>query len=189
MERIGADSTVSAQAALQQVAALAAPAGSRIEVTPANGRYVVRVAFKMSALTQHEKGAVTKHQTIAAMRREVRALSAQVMRDLFDYCGVRGIERLSVSCNHTVQQANVPAAATESERRDLLRRAGVAMSCIYRARIDAAAASRITEWRTAPNTALLDLISVDYDGLDAITITQASRTGAREADPEMPLQF
>ena len=52
------------------------------------------MAFKMSEVSAHEKGAVTKHTSTSSMRREIEELSACRIKELFDYCGSRGIERL-----------------------------------------------------------------------------------------------
>ncbi len=125
MQQVGVDPTRSAQEALAEVARLAAPPGSRIEVIPSGDRFAVRVAFRMSALSLHESGAVTKHHTTQSMRREIERLSARVMKAMYDYCGTRGIEKLSITCNHALRRSIIPPNATESEKHELLLRAPV----------------------------------------------------------------
>jgi hypothetical protein len=106
MEQVGHDPQRNAQQAFAEVARLAAPPGSRIDVRPSGKRFAVQVAFRMSALSQNESGAVTKHHTTESMRREIRDLSADVMKALFDYCGSRGIEKLWVTCNHAMRRTS-----------------------------------------------------------------------------------
>ena len=112
MEALGRDPALTAQAALEKVATLAAPSGARVEVVPMGNSFRVRDAIMMSSLSSHEAGAVTKHTTIDSLRAEIQDLSTQVLCDLYDYCGSRGIESVSVSCDHTVRQAMIPRDAT-----------------------------------------------------------------------------
>jgi hypothetical protein len=171
MEKLGRDANVSAQQALHLVATLASPRASRIDVSKQGDAFVVRVAFRMSALSRDEKGAVTKHHTTDAMRREIERLSTRVIRDLFDYCGSRGIGKISVSCNHALRRAPIPPNATPAEREELLRNAPVVMANLYRASIERKSAATISNWRKAPYRTIRDIMLTEYDGLADLSIS------------------
>ncbi len=190
MERLGKDPRVSARDALAEVARLASPPGSRIEVTLQDNLFLVKVAFRMSSLSAQEAGAVTKHHTPAEMRREVETLSAQVIRELFDYCGTRGIARLQVSCNHAVHQSlEPPDGSTEEESRYLRARTKVVMDRLYRVGFDPAAASLIADWRRASVSQIVARMKVDYDGFDRLTITPSHFPTPQGRDPDLTLKF
>jgi hypothetical protein len=188
MEQLGRDPALGAQSALEEVARLASPPGSRVEVTSAADRFVVRVAFKMSAVTEQETGAVTKHRSTAAMQREIEELSARLIKELFDYCGSRGIERLSVSCNHAVRRGLVPEGATEAERRHLLGQAGVVMASLYRVSVGGPQAATVGSWREISTSEVMRLMRVEQNGLKNLSIEGWS-SGGRQRDPDMPLEF
>jgi hypothetical protein len=188
MERLGHDPSVAAKSALESVARMASPRGSRVEVTSAGDRFAVRVAYKMSEVTADEKGAVTKHHSTASMRREIEALSARLIKELFDYCGSRGIERLSVSCNHTVRQSHIPKAATEAERQHLRQQAGSVMSCLHRVSVDGLQAVTLANWREVSVPQVIRLLRVELDGLTDLTIDGYASPGAQQ-DANMQLEF
>ncbi|MBN8248474.1 MAG: hypothetical protein J0L84_13670 [Verrucomicrobia bacterium] len=189
MSRLGADPRVSARDALREVGLLAAPPGSRVEVTPEGDRFLVQVAFKMSELTENEAGAVTKHANAESLRREVEEISARVLRELYDSCGTRGIASLQVSCNHAVRQSPIPDAATPAERREILSRAPEVMDKLYRMRMDGATAMTIADWRRVSVSELLRRMTVDYDGFDKLTLSQGDGSSGPGSDPETPLKF
>ncbi|MBL9175421.1 MAG: hypothetical protein JNL10_17905 [Verrucomicrobiales bacterium] len=189
MSRLGADPRVSAREALTEVGRLSSPPGSRVEVVPSGDQFVVRVAFKMSALASEETGAVTKHKSNESMRREVEEISARVLRDLFDSCGTRGIAKIQVSCNHAVQRGIVPSEATESERREIMSRSSMVMDKLYRMSLDAAGARAIGDWRRLPLSELLRRMSVEFDGFNALTINPSLGPTGDPKDPNTPLQF
>ena len=187
MARIGADSSIAAQDALKQVAQMASPLGSRVDVQPTGPGFSVRVAFKLAALTRDEAGTMTKHHTVAALRREVEALSAGVMKQLFDYCGSRGIERLSVSCNRTVLESPIPLGVSEAEREALLKGAETVLRSVYRISIRSDSAHAVSNWRAASEWQVLRLATVEKDGLRDITISSDAMRSLRDAD--MPPEF
>jgi len=190
MERVGHDPAVAAQAALEEVARLAAPPGSRVEVTPSGERFMVKVAFRMSVLSANEAGAVTKHHTTGSMKREIEDLSARVMQDLFDYCGSRGIEKISVSCNHALRRASlIPANATAEEKAELLARAAVTMGNLYRASLDHTQARAVPDWRQVSMRILNGMMQVEYDGLRTLQISGAQADSPETRDPEGQLEF
>lgn len=189
MERVGGDATVQAKVALEIVTVLASPPGSRVEVSPLGDGFGVRVAFRMSALTKDEAGAVTKHHDTVSMRREIEDLSAQVMKDLFDYCGSRGIERLSVSCNHALQRPLIPLAATPAEQEQLSSRAKPVMGNLYRVSLDRAKAREVADWRRISNPQVIAQMSVEHDGLWNLTITGKQSSRSEQRDPEGELEF
>jgi hypothetical protein len=187
MEQVGKDPQKSAVEALQEVARLAAPPRSRIEVTPSGERFAVRVAFLMSAVSANEAGAVTKHHDTASMRREVQQLSARVMKALFDYCGSRGVEGLSVTCNHAIHRTPIPANATEEERQELLQRAPIVLARLYRVSLSGDAARRVENWRKIPVTKVIGIMNVEIDDLRDLEITGKSMGQGR--DPAGELEF
>ncbi len=187
MQKVGHDPTRTAQEALAEVAQLAAPPGSRIEVTPSGDRFAVRVAFRMSALSANETGAVTKHHSTRSMQQEIEKLSAEVTKALFDYCGSRGIEKLSVTCNHALRRTLIPPNATESERAELLGRAPVAFCRLYRVSLDWNDARSVPDWRSITERKVISMMTVELNELKTLTI---SGTGVSPAlDPEGQLEY
>jgi hypothetical protein len=190
MQKVGGDPSLAAREALDEVARLAAPPGSRVEVTNAYDKFAVRVAFKMSALSRAEAGLGTKHRSIESMRRETREASAAVIRELFDYCGARGIARLSVSCNHAVyRHGYIPGAATEAERKELEKRGAVMMACLYRVTIDASQAMGVGSWRAISIPQVMQIMRVDYDAMTGLKLGDLPADLPWKEDPEMELEF
>jgi DNA-directed RNA polymerase subunit RPC12/RpoP len=191
MERLGMDATVAAQTAIEKVARLASPGGSRVEVAPDGDGYRVRVAFMMSRLSDNESGAFTKHKTTAALRVEIQELSAQVMRDLYEYCGSRGIKSIAVTCDHTLRETQIPPGATEAEREELLQRAKPIPGRLYRVSLDQFHAQAVVNWRSLALSRLTQLWAVEYDGLTHLTLTtiQGSPLGSDQRDAVGELQF
>jgi hypothetical protein len=190
MQNAGSDPSLATREALQEVARLALPPGSRVEVTNAHDKFAVRVAFKISALSREEAGVGTKHRSIDSMRLEAQQASACVIRELFDYCGARGIARLSVSCNHALyRHSYIPTAATEAERRELEKRGAVMMACLYRVTIDASQAMRVANWRAISIPRVIELMRVDYDAMAGIKFTDLPAELPPQEDPAMELEF
>jgi hypothetical protein len=189
MEQWGRDASLAAQAAIQKVAELSAPAGSRVAVTPDGDGFIVRVAFLMSRLSQNEAGAVTKYQTPEAMRHEIQGLSAQVLRNLYAYCGARGIKSISVTCNHTLRQAVVPPGATPEERRMLIEQGTPVPSRLFRVSLDQAHAREIVDWLRVPIPTVVAISTVEYDGLNMLTLIPNSARFGDAQDAAGELQF
>ena len=189
MERLGQDRALAAQAALETVARMAAPAGSRVEVTPHGTQFQVRVAFRMAALAKGEAGAVTQHTSRESLRREIEELSARVMKDLFDFCGWRGIEKLCVSCNHAAHQTLQPQNETLSERQELFQRAPIVMSRLYRVSLAQEVARAVTDWRQLSAPQIIRMQTVEYDGLKTLEITENLTPTAERSDPTGLLEF
>ena len=189
MDNLGRDPATAAKAALEQVARLALPRGSRVEVTPVGDGFLVRTAFRMSALSPEEAGTATKHETVASMQAEIEEMSARVMKDLFDFCGSRGIEKLSVSCNHALRRILIPPNATGEERKELMSRARLEMGSLYRVSLDKAKARAIGDWRRVPVTRVGAMMKVDYDGLKDVEISHAIQEFLDRRDPEGELEF
>lgn len=189
MSRLGADPRVSAREALSRVALLSAPTGSRAEVVAAGNQFVVRVAFKMSSLATEEAGAVTKHRSKDALRREVEEVSARVLRNLFDSCGTRGIAKIQVSCNHAVRKSIELAEATASERREIFSRAPTVMDKLYRMSLEADAARTVADWRRISLGELLGKMTVEFDGIRTLELETTGNRNPANEDPNTPLQF
>jgi hypothetical protein len=190
MQKAGSDPSLAAREALEEVARLALPPGSRVEVTNAFDKFAVRVAFRISALSPGEAGVGTKHRSIDSMRREAQQASARVIRDVFDYCGARGIARLSVSCNHALyRHSYIPKAATEAERRELEKRGAVMMACLYRVSIDASQAMGVANWRAISIPRVMQLMRVDYDAMAGLKLADFPGEAPLNEDPQMELEF
>lgn len=189
MEQLGQDASVAAQTALEKVARLAAPRDSRVEVMPDGDGFRVRVAFMMSRLSKQESGAVTKHHTTDSMRGEIQELSARVLRDLYDFCGSRGIRAIAVTCNHTLRQSIILPGATQEEQALLLERAKPVPARLYRVNLDETHARSIVDWRRVSLSRVTQLYTVEYDGLVNLTITQTQLGNQHQRDAEGELQF
>jgi hypothetical protein len=187
MEKTGRDPQLSAQKALEEVATLAAPPRSRVQVLPSGDGFSVKVAFRMSALTGNEAGAVTKHHDTESMRREIENLSARVMIALFDYCGSRGIESLSVSCNHAMRQTMIPLDASPAERDELLSRATVIMGKLYRVSLDRQHVTTVSNWRKIAPSKVIGMMTVENDSLKTLQISGTS--SLPQTDPGGELEF
>lgn len=175
VERLGKDPALNAEAALRKVAELVTPAGSRIEVTHDDKALRVRVAFRLSSVDPQEAGGVTQHNSSAELRKEIEETTARVIKDLFDYCGARGIQRLSVSCNRAILTGREP-----SQR--------LVMRSLYRAVIDADKAAAVANWRRISLGQVESMMNVEHDVISGVMITKGRRTGAR-VDPNEPLEF
>jgi hypothetical protein len=186
MEQLGQDATLAAQNALERVALLASPAGSRVQIVPDGDGFRVRVAFMMSRVSQQEEGAVTKHHNTVTMRLEVEELSARLLRDLYRYCGSRGITHISVTCNHTLRQTVVPSGATAAERQQLLERAPPVPARLYRLSLDQSQARSVADWRQVSLSGVVHLCKVEYDGFPTLTITHGLLVQeARDAEGDL----
>jgi hypothetical protein len=190
MQKVGSDPALAAREALEEVARLATPPGSRIEVTNAHDNLALRVAFKMSAVLPSAAGVAMKHKSTASMRREAEEGSAYIMKELFDHCGARGIARLSLSCNYAVYtHSHIPKAATDAERKELEKRGAVIMSCLYRISIDASKAATVPSWRAISVPRVMELMRVDYDGISNLQIGDLPLNVPLNVDPDMQLEF
>lgn len=189
MEQLGQDANLAAQTALEKVAQLASPPRARVEVVPDGDGYRVRVAYMMSSLSRQESGAVTKHHTTESMRGEIQELSARVLRDLYSYCGSRGIRSIAVTCNHTLRQTVNLDGATEEEQAELSRRAAPVLARVYRVSLDQARAGSVLNWRKVSLSRIIRLYAVEYDGLTQITITHDQPGVGNQPDAEGELKF
>ncbi len=177
------------QKALETVTRMACPEGSRIEVTASPEGYVVRVAYKMSAVSQHEKGGVTKHQSKDSMRREVETLSAHLIRDVFDACSTRGIKRLQVSCNHAMYSRRMPPDPTPEEREAMMKEAGLIMGVIHRASVEAPQAATVSNWRKISIPEVLRIMKMERDKIPNLDFGRWVPLKEAQEDPDMPLEF
>lgn len=170
MQSLGKQLEVPDRRTLGEIARLAAPPGSRVEVTPEGGLHVIRVAFPMSAMSVHEQGAATKHRSVASLREEVRQISAELARDILSASGARGVRRLTVSCNRALRQTLIPEAATAEERVELLAHAKVAMRRIYRIAVEVDSRLEASDWRSISSDRIRALMKVEQDDLGQIVI-------------------
>jgi hypothetical protein len=189
MEQMGSDATLNAQLVLERVAQLSAPPGSRVEVAGDTNGFRVRVAFMMSRLREHEAGAVTESHTTSELRAAIEDVSAQVLRDLYGYCGSRGIQSISVTCNHTARLRWIPVNATPDEKKLLWGEASEKRIRFYRVRLDQPETRAIVSWRQASLPEVSRLWTVEYDGLENLTITPDFWRSEDPHDPAGELQF
>lgn len=175
VERVAKDPNVTAETALRKVAELVTPPRSRIEVTRGESGFLIRVAFRLSAVRPEESGGATHHTSAAEMRAEIEHITAKVIKDIFDYCGGRGIERLSVSCNRAV------VIGREAAQR-------LVMRSLYRASIGASEAATIASWRGASAADAARVMNVEHDVVSGILINKSSGRRLTE-DPNEPLEF
>jgi hypothetical protein len=175
VERLGKDPALSAEAALRKVAELVTPPGSRIEVTQGDRGFIVRVAFRLSAVDPNEAGGGTRHTSSADVRKQIEEVTAHVIKDLFDSTGARGIQRLSVSCNR--------ALVTGKDDNEHL-----AMRSLYRAVVEADQASQIANWRSLSTRQIAALMKVEHDVLATVVISKGGKPGLT-LDPNEPLEF
>lgn len=189
MERLGASPEVAAQQALEQVAQLASPSESKVEIAPQQGGYHVRVAFKLSSRKGEEAGAVTRHLDSASLQREVEEVSASVMRDLYDFCGNRSITGVTVACNRAVRQWDIVPGATKAEQERREREAKSVMSCIYRASMSEGVARTIASWRGASLSQVISKLNVEMDTTQSIRIRQNAGNPSERVDPKTELKF
>jgi len=189
MEQLGSNATLNARLVLERVAGLSAPSGSRVEVAEDGNGFRVRVAFMMSRLREHEAGAVTESHTPTELRAAIEEVSAQVLRDLYGFCGSRGIESISVTCNHTAWSRWIPPNATAEEKKLLLEEVPAKPIRFYRVKLDKAESKAIVGWQQASVTEIGRLWTVEYDGLKNLTILQSPAQAEDRHDPAGELQF
>jgi hypothetical protein len=175
VERLGKDRSLTAEAALEKVAHLVTPARSRIEVTQGDHGSIVRVAFRLSAVRPQEAAGETHHQSTAEMRTEIEEVTAKVIKDLFDSCGARGIQRLSVSCNRAV-------LIGKGDDQHLT------MRSLYRASVESEAAAQVASWRIMSAAAVANVMRVEHDVISGIMITKNMGRKFKE-NPNEPLEF
>lgn len=180
LERIGKDRQLTAEESLRRVAEMVLPRGSRVEVTRAEtGRFRVRAAFRLSAFIPTDAAGATTHKTVAEMKSDLEDATARVLKDLFDYCGLRGIESVSVSCNSVVTASAKDAVGkpeTEWRHRSL-----------YRVALDSATASKVASWRDITVPAVKRLMKVERDLTPTLTLIMG--TQGRPVNLAEPLEF
>lgn len=189
MRALGQNSQLSDEQALLELGRLASPPGSRLEVVPEGDGYLLRVAFSMAALAPNESGASTQHRSVAELKREVREVSARLVRDVLDAGDTRRLQRLTVSCNRAIRQNLIPSGATPEERAQLLSRAQVNMRRIYRVGVTRPQIQSVTDWRTVSLGRVLELMRVEYDELKDIVIEALGTREIPKVDPQQPLEF
>jgi hypothetical protein len=129
----------------------------------------------LSAVNPEEAAGSTHHTTSAEVRKEIEEITARLIKDVFESCGTRDIERLSVSCNRAL--VNGP----DDHQR-------LVMRSLYRASIDSLRATGIANWRDLSTGQVAEAMQVEHDVIAGIIITR--RPGARFVeDPNEPLEF
>jgi hypothetical protein len=175
VDRLGKDPALTAEAALRKVAELVTPPGSRIEVTKGENGFVVRVAFRLSAVDPNEAGGGTLRTSPSEVRKEIEEVTAHVIKDLFEFTGARGIQRVSVSCN----RALVTGGAGNEH---------LVMRSLFRASIEGNKAGDVASWRRLSVSQIEAMMKVEHDVLATLVITKGGKPGLA-LDPNEPLEF
>jgi hypothetical protein len=180
LERIGKDQQLAGDEALRRVAEMVLPRGSRVEVSKLeNGKFKVRAAFRISAFTPADATGATAHKTVADLRADIEDATARVVKDLFEYCGSRGIESISVSCNSVVSiQAKDAVGKEETDWRH---------RSLYRATVEGAAVSAVANWRDLSLAAVKRLIKIERDLTPTLILSKDSQN--RRVKLDEPLEF
>ena len=186
MEALGNNPDLPAREILEKVAQMSSPYDSRIEVIESRGKFVIKVAYRMSSMTLGELGAITKHHSVDSLRKEVVEISSKVVRDLYDYCGRRGIRRIMVSCNHPLKR--IPGNTPPSEREEAFNRAPVVWGVLYRCTIPEKAAQTVPSWRKLPLHRITDMLEAE-DGFRNLDIRNQGPRGDWQVLPEGDLEF
>ncbi|MBN2507437.1 MAG: hypothetical protein JXQ71_12160 [Verrucomicrobia bacterium] len=184
VERVGRDPALAARDALLRVIERVAPPGSTNNLVPVQGKFVVELAFKMSALSPLERGARTRHTSVAALKRETVLMCAHVMRELFDTCGWRGIKKLQISCNHATQHRPARALPGVPPPAPV-----IDWQVLYRCSLSEDVAVRIPSWRLLPLHKVEQLMTVELDGFAHLTLTPVAPAETPPRDPAGPLRF
>lgn len=188
MHQVAGNKELPMEKVMEEVALLASPAGSQAEVRRRDGRLLLNVAFRMSALSSKEAGAVTAHTSKESLRNEAINLCARVMRDVYEHCGTRDIDRVQLSCNHAVQQARVSLFASEYEKRQAFAGAPVVWSVLYRCSLPGRMAEKVPKWHDASMNSIKSMLAVQEDRFSTLTISGHTTSGSQR-DPEAPLKF
>ena len=192
MEKVSADSAIAPQAALEKIAALASPPGSRVEVTPNGKAFDVKIAFMLTAVLRGASGGVTRQTSEAGLHHEVLRLSAQIARDILAYGGSRGVAALSVTCNQNVLALIIPATATPNEAQLLRSNAKMVREKVFHLALDTTPGLALPDWRSASFEEVARVLRVDFDALDSIEFAQSDAAGGsapKAAEPGVPLVF
>lgn len=189
IERVGRDPQLAGREALEAVLRLVAPEGSTNQIVAEGDQFRVELAFKMSALSPNVQGAWTKHESVEALKQETILRCAQVMRDLFDSCGWRGLRQLRISCNHAVLTADDPPGETNPPAGTTAPGAPAEWQVLYRCAIAEPTISRIASWRLLPLHKVADLMTVELDGFPQIRLRTGWQDTRAQAEPAGPLKF
>ncbi|MBL7129582.1 MAG: hypothetical protein ISS16_11440 [Ignavibacteria bacterium] len=158
MISISHDKTLSNDHILIEVATLASPKNSKVEISKLGECYIVNVAFDMAVMTYGEYGAYTKHSTKASLKQEVITLISRVMKDLYDHCGTRTIEKIVVACEHGVIYKRYPVLPGVNHQTKTFQ-----MTVIYKCSISKTQALKVANWREAKLHQVSSMLKVDND--------------------------
>ncbi len=102
MRALARDRTTRVEDIVKEIAALAAPQGSSIQVSSTARGMRLDIDFQMSAVTHGEQGTRTKHETVESLKNEVRKLISRVTHDVYAHCQVIDLESIHIGCKHLV---------------------------------------------------------------------------------------
>lgn len=189
MELAARDSSLTVAQSLFQVASLAAPPKSKVEVTPEGKRFKIRIAFDMAALSWEEAGGKTKHDSVDSLRSEAETMSARVIRDVLASVGGRDIERLSVACNRSVQAAEPKDSAPPEDPTLPPKPPRSRMTAIFRVGIDQAGMAGVADWRSATIAQIGRMVRVEFDMTRRLQLSYHSGDLPGASEPEGELEF
>lgn len=151
---VSKNTSLPAQEILKKVAILASPKNATVDVTSGTKGFVIDVDFDMSVMTTGEEGSRTKHTTIESLKREVIEIISRVFKDLYDHCGQKEINRITVACKHGVRQL-----------------VNTVDMVIYKCSIPASDAKKIASWRRVPLHKVAEFLKVEHDEFPNLKIT------------------
>jgi len=162
------DKSLPAKELLQKVAVLAAPQKSTVEVALMENGFQIAVTFDMSVMTSGEEGSRTKHSTIDSLKREVIEIISRVAKDMYDHCGQKGIETISLACTHGVQQSQFGIPSINSP---------TITTTIYKCAVSGKDAKKIPNWRGIPLHKVEGMLKVEYDEFPNLSIVVTTTPG------------
>ena len=189
MELVARDDTLTVAQSLFQVASLASPPRSRIEIVPEVKRFKIRIAFDMGAVSWEEAGGNTKHSSTDALRVEAEQMTVRVIRDVLAACGSGDIERLSVSCNRPLQPTEQAIEAVPADPARASKPRPSRMTLIFRAGIDQASAAGVADWRSASMAQVGRGMVVEYDRTRRLRLSYVLEEPQIATEPEGELEF
>lgn len=102
MSAIANDSVKVSREVIRAIARKSSPEGSDIAVSESFDGISLEINFDMSSMTTGEDGTSTKHQTIEALKSEVKLIVSRVANDVWQFCREFEIGSFFIGCRHYV---------------------------------------------------------------------------------------
>lgn len=98
------DKTKNIEGIIKNIAEIAAPKNSTINVYTSGNGFSLGIDFDMSELTSGEEGIRTKHSTVDSLKHDVVRLVSKVTKDVYEFCQNLELESIAIGCRHYVNQ-------------------------------------------------------------------------------------